>query len=385
MLTNVQSPQPPRILVVDDDPSAFQVVRALLAQADYSLSYAETGQQALDTLESVHPDLILLDLMMPGLDGLEVCRRIKTNPHWEHLPIIVVTALDTKEDLARSLEAGADDFITKPLDGLELRSRVRSMLRIKRQYDVLQATLKLREDMSNMVVHDLRNPVAAILLSSQLVLAQEQPQGRVLQRLEMIQSAAKSLNSRINDLLVMAKLEANRIVLNRVELDLCALATTVISDFQDSARAKSIQIYTECPPQSENWVRADASLLYRLLDNLLSNAIKFSPPGSTILTRIAFIPDFDGESQDGQRVQIQVIDEGPGVREELKQEIFGLFEIGETIRETNQIGLGLTFCKQVAEAHGGRIMVTDNQPRGAVFTVELPDGYSCAIAPEPAI
>ncbi|MEB3357260.1 MAG: hybrid sensor histidine kinase/response regulator [Synechococcales bacterium] len=385
MVTNAQSFTHAHVLVVDDDPSAFRVITALLKQEGYSLDYAASGQYALDIMETVDPDVILLDLMMPDLDGLEVCRRVKSNPLWEHIPIIVVTALDSKEDLARSLEAGADDFITKPLDGLELRSRIRSMLRIKHHYDALQATLKLREDMANMVVHDLRNPVTAILLSSELVLAQEQPQGHILQRLETIQAAARNLNVRINELLMMAKLEASRMVLNRVEVDLCALATTVISDFQDLAHSKRIQIQTHWSLQENYWIRADASLVYRLLDNLLSNAIKFSPVESRVLVRIAPSCEPPKESLGEKWVQVQVIDEGLGIREDLKQQIFQPFETGEFVQETQQIGLGLAFCKQVAEAHGGTITVTDNHPRGAVFTVELPDGFDQAIAPEPAI
>jgi CheY-like chemotaxis protein len=157
------------ILVVDDEPSGFDVIEAHLFRERYDLSYASSGIKALNLIDSLEPDVILLDVMMPEMDGIEVCRHIKSDPQWQHIPIIMVTALTSKEDLARSLDAGADDFLTKPISGVELRARVRSMLRIKQQYDALEATLQLREDLSNMIVHDLRNPLTTILMSSSLL------------------------------------------------------------------------------------------------------------------------------------------------------------------------------------------------------------------------
>ena len=121
------------ILVVDDEIHNFDVIEALLFKDKYELKYASDGVQALELLSIIQPDLILLDVMMPGLDGIEVCRRIKSNPHVRHIPIVMATALDSKEDMASCLEAGADDFISKPISGLELRARVKSMLRISKK------------------------------------------------------------------------------------------------------------------------------------------------------------------------------------------------------------------------------------------------------------
>jgi two-component system sensor histidine kinase/response regulator len=140
-------------------------VETLLDGENYQLYYAPSGKGALDRLDSFQPDVILLDVMMPDLDGMEVCRRIKADPQWQAVPIIMVTALNATEDLARCLATGADDFISKPVNGVELRARINSMLRIKQQYDNVRALLKLREDVVNMIVHDLRNPLASIVLS----------------------------------------------------------------------------------------------------------------------------------------------------------------------------------------------------------------------------
>ena len=129
------------ILIVDDESRNFDVIEALLNEYDYDLNYASSGQEALESLEILEIDLILLDVMMPDMDGIEVCERIKSIPKYRPIPIIMVTALTAKEDLAECLNAGADDFISKPLNALELRARVQSMLRIKQQYDALQISL----------------------------------------------------------------------------------------------------------------------------------------------------------------------------------------------------------------------------------------------------
>ncbi len=132
------------ILVIDDEESIFDVIEGLLMREDYQFVYLASGKIALERLDEIQPDVILLDVMMPELDGIETCQRIKANSSWQPIPIIMVTALDSKEDLARCLDAGADDFLSKPINRLELRARVRSMLRIKLQYDALVATMRLQ-------------------------------------------------------------------------------------------------------------------------------------------------------------------------------------------------------------------------------------------------
>ena len=134
------------ILVVDDEPFNFDVVDLYLRGLDYNLHYAASGKMALDCLDSYQPDIILLDVMMPEMDGIEVCKHIKSMPKWRTVPVIVVTALSTKDDLARCLEAGADDFISKPVNRIELRARVNSMLRIKRQFDSMDKLAQLQHN-----------------------------------------------------------------------------------------------------------------------------------------------------------------------------------------------------------------------------------------------
>ena len=141
---NEQSEKKYSILSIDDEESIFDVIEGLLYREGYNVSYVSSGKEAIERLDEIQPDVILLDLMMPEMDGIETCQKIKSNERWCHIPIIMVTALSSKQDLARCLNAGADDFLSKPVNSIELRARVRSMLRIKLQYDALVASQRLR-------------------------------------------------------------------------------------------------------------------------------------------------------------------------------------------------------------------------------------------------
>ncbi|MBD2520112.1 hybrid sensor histidine kinase/response regulator [Nostoc sp. FACHB-973] len=352
----------PSILVVDDEPDNFDVIETLLDGQGYQLHYAPSGQQALTRLNSFQPDVILLDVMMPDLDGLEVCRRIKADPQWQTVPIVMVTALTAKEDLARCLGAGADDFISKPINSLELRARVNSMLRIKQQYDNLQALLQLREDVVNMIVHDLRNPLASIVLSTEILRFPNLTFKKQQQKIEQIAIASQQLQSLINSLLIMAKLESGKMVLNYTEVDLYALCISALADVEAIAAQKNLTLISELPEPS-GMVKVDAAIFRRVLDNLLSNAIKFSPSNSQVILRAEYLA--------AGGAKVQVADSGSGIPENLRQSIFDKYEIGTLNSEVSQIGLGLAFCKMAIDAHHGSITAEDNYPKGTKFTVLL--------------
>ena len=351
------------ILVVDDEIHNFDVIEALLFKDKYELKYAADGVQALELLNTIQPDLILLDVMMPGLDGIEVCRRIKSNPHVRHIPIVMATALDSKEDLASCLEAGADDFISKPISGLELRARVKSMLRIKQQYDILKETLQMRDDLSTMIVHDLRNPIGNILFACVLLLQKEVDE-KQKQKIEQIVDAAQRLSALTDDLLIMAKMESGSLKLNPTSVDINDLINRLVEEFSSLASHNDIQIITQLSATKIE-ISIDANLFRRLLENLLSNAIKFSPPDSEVIIKV------DRLDLPEKNIQIQVSDRGMGVKDEFKQSIFNKYETGTKFKDVNQIGLGLAFCKMVVEAHQGKIYVEDNQPKGSIFTVQI--------------
>ena len=202
------------ILIVDDQEINRQVIAELLTQPGYHLVLAGSGAEALEIVAEWKLDLILLDVMMPGMDGFEVCQRLKSNPQWQHIPIILVTALDRTEDLVQGFESGADDFIAKPFKRLELQARVRSMLRLKEHYDRLEAqkvqleeVLQLRKDMTNMLVHDMKTPLTAVIAYSGLLLRDSVLSAQNQQHIQAIQQEAEQLNNLANDLLRRAKAE----------------------------------------------------------------------------------------------------------------------------------------------------------------------------------
>lgn len=358
----------PQILIVDDEPYARQTIEMLLLKESYELFFAEDAHEALAQLDDEIPDVILSDVMMPNMDGFELCQRIKRNPKWSHVPIILVTALDSKQDLARGLEAGADDFLHKPINGLELRARVRSMLRIKLRHDDLQAALQMRQDLANMIVHDIRSPLSTILIYCDLL---EAEMGGNVQTLETIRGEANRLSSFLTDMLMMAKMEHGRLMLSQSPVDVNELAISVRDSYEPMARLKEINLQLDLPDES-NRMLLDANLWRRVLDNLVSNAVKFSPTGGNITLRVRYLSNGVSNNGGAPHLNLQVIDEGPGIAEEHYETIFDKFKIVATgRRDVKQVGLGLAFCKMVVEAHNGRISVGANEPRGSIFTVEV--------------
>ena len=204
------------ILIVDDEEMTRQMLGKGLTQPDYHLVLAGSGVEALEIVAELAVDLILLDVMMPEMDGFEVCQHLKSNPQWQFIPIILVTSLSSKEDLVHGLEVGADDFIAKPFEWLELQARVRSMLRLKAQYDRLETqktqleeVLQLRKDMVHMLVHDMKNPLTAVSVYSELLLHNPEMSAQGRQHLQAIKQGAEQLTQYANDLLLRAKTEQN--------------------------------------------------------------------------------------------------------------------------------------------------------------------------------
>ncbi len=153
----------PSILVVDDEPDNFDVIESLLTDRGYNLHYAASGQEAIESLELTRPDVILMDVMMPGMSGVVACQQIRAIPQWKTTPIIIVTALTVREDLGQLMMTGADDFISKPVNGVELRARIHSMLHVKQQRDELQQLRQFKQDLSDRLLHDVRDPLTHIL------------------------------------------------------------------------------------------------------------------------------------------------------------------------------------------------------------------------------
>ncbi|MEY3220242.1 MAG: hypothetical protein RIT27_1599 [Pseudomonadota bacterium] len=351
-----------KIMIVDDELSMRTYVQMMLETQGYDLQLINSGVALLETLEKGNiPDLIILDVIMPVLNGFETCRRIKENPRWQHIPIILVTVLETKDAIVKGMDAGADDFLQKPVNYYELQARVRSMLRIKKQYDELENILHLREELSNMVIHDMSSPITLIQLHTAL-LEEQLTDVKQREHLEMIQVAAERLDSFTNDMLMMAKLEHSKLRLNLSETDINEMILSAEKHFSIMAKSKGINLKLEVPEQPFQ-MSLDQHLFNRVLANLLTNAIQYSPPQSNVVLRLQHL---------GEHLKLQVIDEGVGIPEIDRQRIFNKFEVVELKKKgIKQIGLGLTFCKMVVDAHGGQIYVQANQPSGSIFTVEI--------------
>ena len=353
---------PRSIFVIDDKPCNFDVIAPVLESEGYCLVYAPSAERALARLDSVNPDLLLLDIMMPGMSGIELCRTIRTMEKWKHIPIIMLTALTDKKDLANCLDVGADDFLSKPVDLHELTARVRSLLRIREQFEQIQTLLKVRDAMFHTIVHDLRNPLNTIMVTAEIL--QDNEGYLPLKSVESLGRNATKMMSLINDILVLGKLESTQMKVNCQPVDVNDLGHKVIEDAEMIAEQKQLTLVSNCQV-TPAIAHIDFYLVRRTLDNLLMNAVKFSPTHSQIILTVSR-PNPD-------QIQFEVADQGYGIPDDKKAIVFDPYQSGDDVSENVvKIGLGLTFCKSVAEAHGGSISVRDNQPQGCIFTLILP-------------
>jgi two-component system sensor histidine kinase/response regulator len=358
-------PEKSAILIVDDEQMARDIIEGFLYREGYNLAFATNGQEVLTYLERAVPDVILMDVMMPEMDGFEACLHLKSDKRWRHIPVILVTALGSTDDIVRGFEAGADDFLQKPVNDQELRARVRSMLRIKKQYDELQATMNMREDLVRMIMHDMRTPLTTIIGFSELLLLKKILVPEAVDTVNKIRAQAHELNTFVDDMLIVAKMESGRLGLNRILVDVKELVRSVEENHRIIAQSKSIQLQVKLPKETKNLL-LDTYLFHRVLDNLISNALKFSPEESAVTLQVEY-PEVSPP-----QLRIQVFDEGPGVPEPDRELIFDKFEVLSLKRQgVAQVGLGLAFCKMVVEAHDGRIFVEANKPEGAVFVIEI--------------
>ncbi len=347
----------PRVLIVDDTLASQQTIEGMLFKEGYQLDLADSGWECLDYLESQKPDLILLDVMMPGLSGYDVCRRLKESKDYRHIPIILLTALNKREDVLQGLEAGADEFVSKPVAAAELRARVRNLLRMKQMHDDLQRTLEFRQDLTRFLVHDMRNPLISIRLASELELlnggSETSPTFKKILR------EVQTLQGYVDEMLIAASLEGSAFQLDLARVELGSFVASWLGE-QTCWRGAEIQVKV---PSEEITLELDPDLMKRVLENLVGNAVKYAPDLPIELVVLA----------DSRAASLSVKDQGPGVPPEHRKRIWE--KLGTVpLRKAGlrQFGLGLYFCRLVAEAHSGTIELSDNSPRGSVFTITLP-------------
>jgi signal transduction histidine kinase/HPt (histidine-containing phosphotransfer) domain-containing protein len=367
----------PSVLVVDDEPDNYDVIEALLVDCPYDLHYAPSGVNAIDRLNIFKPDLILLDVMMPELDGIETCRIIKNHPVWKFTPTVIITALNSKEDLARCLEAGADDFVSKPVHRLELRARVNSMLRIKSQHDRLQVAIaeiqlakdaaelsaRAKSDFLAMMSHEIRTPINGVLGMTQL-LSTTQLTAEQHKYVTTAQISGEMLLSTIDDILDFSKIESGKLDLEERPLDLQILLQDITDLLSPKATAKNLTLTHHLATSVHRCIVSDVTRLRQILLNLVNNAIKFTATGGvTIACEAAATPD------DNYEIHFSVRDTGIGIAAEDIDRLFQPFTQANisTTREYGGTGLGLVICRRLIEMMQGKIWIESELGQGATF------------------
>lgn len=378
----------PRVLIIDDDPRIQDAIEAQLYSEGYELLFKSSGVDAIRELDALKPDVILLDLMMPGMNGFDVCSHIKQSNNFRHVPVIMVTALDDVDYLVTGLDTGADEFIAKPVNGAELRARVRSMLRIKHQYDELGQAIQVRDLISRMIVHDMRNPLSSILLYSQVIQRKKTlPEEQILQ-VAQIQQEALRLGKLFDEMLVLSRLHKGQIVLQPEPADLAAIIMEQDEKQRSIAASSDVELFIQLEDGLPE-MQLDVPLIERVVETMVANAIKFAPPKSIVRVLLSQATNHqvtNGQTINGQdherkaavpMVCLQIIDEGPLIPTNIVQDTFSSMEDAPTSNAHRPgIELGLAFCQMVVAAHGGTISLVHNSPQGVTFTIELPQSSS---------
>lgn len=349
-----------RVLVVDDHEDNLALLKMILESRSLGYLGATDGFAGLELARDEHPDLILLDLEMPGMDGFTMLEALKANGQTRDIPVIILTATYLEpRSVERGLSLGADEYLTKPINPEELLVRIRSVIRVRKAERELN---QLRKDFTSMLVHDLRSPLEGVGIALNLCLTQELPEKDARQLVSMARDQVLELSQLIGDLLELHRAESG-LALVAEPMNPAYLLTDVINECELVARDRHLKL--ECvAPHPMSPVNGDRRILKRVLVNLLSNALKFTVEGGVVLRALP----------QGDVLRIEVEDTGPGIPPAELDRIFDKYFHIKRRKEKPEhgFGLGLAFCKAAIEEHGGRIGVSSELGRGSTFWLELP-------------
>ena len=361
-----------KILIVDDVVSNVLLLKILLTNEKFQVCTANNGTTCIEMAKSEHPDLILLDVMMPDLNGFDTAVVLKKDETTKDIPIIFLTALNTPQDLVHGFKVGASDFLTKPFNKEELVMRVTQQISlvaakriIEKQNAELRATLTNRDKMYSVIAHDLRSPMASIRMVLNLVVASASAETvgpELYMLLDQANRESEEVHDLLDNLLKWTKSQTGRLTVVKQELDLNDIIPGVVEIFDAIAMTKHIKL--ELQPTGEPLkVEADNDMLKTVVRNFLSNAIKFSPADSSIEIIM---------SVEGEFAKVSVRDHGVGIAAD---RIGSIFHKGETTYGTGGeegSGLGLQLCQDFARKNGGDCTVESVEGEGSTFSVLIP-------------
>lgn len=353
------------VLIVDDTVENLRLLASMLEKCGYDARPVTSGKDALEAMSYDIPDLVLLDVAMPEMDGFEVCLRIKAKPEWHDVPVIFLTALTQVEDRVTGFSVGGVDYVTKPFHVDEVTARVASQIALRRaRQDLasslveLQALEKLRDELAQMIVHDMRGLLNVVIAN--LDMARRALTGQVGEDVSDALNAAHAVNRMANTVLDVSRLEEGKMPVHREPTNLTALAEETARIFGAVDRTRTIR----CVAPGPVLANCDADLVRRVFENLVGNAVKHTPAGGTVTIDVK-------PADNGVRVSVQ--DDGRGVPDEIRATLFEKFAAARKESKQHSAGLGLAFCKLAVEAHGGAITVAPGEPKGSVFSFTIPD------------
>lgn len=348
-----------RILVVDDERANRTLLEVVLGAGGFEVECAAGGEEALQLIARHPPDLVLIDVNMPGLNGHGLTRILKSDAQTKGIPVILLTALHDRSARILGLSAGAEDFLTRPIDRTELCIRVRNLLRLKRGTDDAMAG---RDASMGLVSHELRNALNGMLVNVALLAedALATPATRqMLPGLRRVQAHGVAMQRLIGDLVDVAGFDAGKVVLHAEAGDVVSVMTDSLDAFVHVANARGIALAAAAgPPVSASFDRVRTM---QVMTNLISNALKFTGPGGTVSLRCERM---------GDAVCLSVQDTGPGIPPDMLSAVFERFlqvGAGESAPDERGLGLGLFICKAIVEAQGGRIWVESRLGEGSTF------------------
>ena len=361
-----------KILIVDDVMSNVLLLKILLTNEKFQVCTANCGNACIEQARTEHPDLILLDVMMPDMSGFDTAVIMKKDPDLKEIPIIFLTALNTPQDLVHGFQVGANDFLTKPFNKEELVMRVMQQISlvaakriIEKQNAELKATLNNRDKMYSVIAHDLRSPMASIRMVLNLVVQSSTPETvgpELYMLLDQANRESEEVHDLLDNLLKWTKSQTGRLNVVLQDLDLEDIVPGVVEIFEMIAQTKHITLEL-IKPDVPLKVKADNDMLKTVLRNFMSNAIKFSPENSTIKIIMGV---------DGDFAKVSVKDQGVGIAAD---RIGTIFHKGETTYGTGGeegSGLGLQLCQDFARKNGGDCYVESVEGQGSTFSFTVP-------------